>query len=51
MAATMAKYGKNFLVAVGLLGARPNAADLRVNRTQDGNLHRTTKLPRMAQRV
>jgi hypothetical protein len=30
MAATMAKYGKNFLVVVGLLGARLNAAVLCV---------------------
>jgi hypothetical protein len=51
MAATMAKYGKNFLVAVGLLGARLNAADLCRHRTQDGNFDRATKLPRMAKRV
>jgi hypothetical protein len=51
MAATMAKYGKNSLVAVGLLGARLNAADFCCHPTQDGNFDRATELPRMAKTV
>jgi hypothetical protein len=50
MAATMAKYGKDFLVTGRLSGAgRVNAS--RDHRTQNGNLDSTTKLPPTAKQV
>jgi hypothetical protein len=52
MAATMAKYGKDFLVTGRLSGAgRVNAAVSRDHRTQNGNLDSTTKLPPTAKQV